>query len=187
MFSTSPIGFRGAEIPKRLPYRHEHFQLQSTGHFRTGTGVVRLPDSILWGCRYWLELCIDPPRLPRLVPAAPGFPLRPHDGFPPCVKPTSRDRVVPSRAPPGGDFHHLHLRQGSFGFNAVAYPPPARFRVAQSHHCGVDWVEPGIAARSARRSRTSPTTGIRLQRVLSRDWWSRPDRIGGPAVPRSGQ
>ena len=40
-----------------------------------------------------------------MVPVAPGFPLRPHDGFPPCVKPTSRDRVVPLRAPPGGDFH----------------------------------------------------------------------------------
>lgn len=33
-----------------------------------------------------------------------------------------------------------------------------------------DWVEQGIAALSARRSRTSPITGIRLQRLLFFSW-----------------
>ncbi len=45
------------------------------------TGVPRLPDSILLGCRYWLELYIDPPRLPQVVPVAPDFSSRPHYRF----------------------------------------------------------------------------------------------------------
>ena len=64
------------------------------------TGIANLPDSILFGRRYWLELCIDPLGLPRLVPAAPDFSSQPHSSFPLCVKPTSRVQVAPSSSAP---------------------------------------------------------------------------------------
>ncbi len=144
---------------------------------------LHLPEGHLSGCHhYWLELCIDPPRSPRMVPVASGSLPRPHAGFPACVKPTSRDRVAHFRAPPGGDFHPficgrvplvsvpLHILR-----RPVSASPNLVFRG--------DWVEGSISAASARCNRTSPITGIRLQRMLGQDGRSWPDRIGGPVVP----
>lgn len=66
---------------------------------------------------------------------------------------------------PRRGFTPLHLRQGSFGFSVAAFPigPFPRRPICNQR----DWVEQGITALSARRSRTSPITGIRLQRMLS--------------------
>ena len=50
----------------------------------------------------------------------------------------------------------------------------SRVRVAQHQTAQrADWVEQGIAALSARCSRTSPIKGIRLRLVLVRGWWPR--------------
>jgi hypothetical protein len=117
--------------PHRSVFRGPRFQSVSLTTMNTSsfshpatagpdTGIANLPDSILFGCRYWLELCIDPLGLPRLVPAAPDFSSQPHRGFPLCVKPTSRVQVAPSRAPPGRELLSFHLRQGSAGFRAPA-------------------------------------------------------------------
>ncbi len=87
------------------------------------------------GRRYWLKLCIDPPRLPRVVPVAPDFSSRPHGGFPPCEAHQSGPSYTFAGVPRWG-FSPLRLRQGSAGFSALAHPPLARFRVAQSHPVG---------------------------------------------------
>ena len=104
------------------------------------TGIANLPDSILFGCRYWLELCIDPLGLPRLVPAAPDFSSQPHSSFLLCMKPTSRVQVAPSRAPPGGEllsvssaagirrFPHQHLGAGNFPLWPVSASPNLALR-----------------------------------------------------------
>lgn len=58
-----------------------------------------------------------------------------------------------------------------------ALPRTARFRVAQPRSPFGDWVEGDVAVPSARRSRTSPITGIRLQRT-ERGWSPRLEPCG---------
>jgi len=67
--------FQGTEIPKHLPYSLSYFIKHGQTH--KVMALQCLPESILFGCRYRLELYSDPSSLRQLVPGYPGFPSNP--------------------------------------------------------------------------------------------------------------
>ena len=141
------------------------------------------PHSDLYGRIYTLKLCNDPPSFRRKVPRAPGFPLHAcalserlsslrvwhrFYGFPQPLGGTDDSKAV----------FRFHATQ-----ELGAFPRQARFRVAQPrfplrlgissgivrvsqllfpYHWGIESKD-GVTPPSARRSRTSAITRIRLQ------------------------
>lgn len=79
-------------------------------------------------------------------------------------QPTSGDLVIPFRAPPNVDFHHFDNTRVYRVATAPVFTSP---NLARNVRIGSNR---GISPRSARRSRTSLITGIRLQQRLGSKW-----------------
>lgn len=102
-----------------------------------------------------------------ICPGCPGqyqvIQLSPHtpDASRHPQQPTSGDLVIPSRAPPSVDFHHFDNTRVD---RVATVPVSTSPNLARVVRIGSN---EGISPSSARRSRTSPITGIRLRQRLS--------------------
>jgi len=104
-------------------------------------------------CLSYTAICLGCPRQYQRFQISPQ---RPDTSRCP-QQPTGQDQVVPFPAPLNEDSH-------LFASNRVGHVAVVPVSVSPNHLR--DWVERGIAAPSALRSRTSPITGIRLRRQL---------------------
>lgn len=149
-------GFRGAEIPKCLPYSIWTFNDRA----RPARSRLWLtyPDAPSAGALTGLSYAAICPACARQYQGLQISPRPPAASRPP-QQPTCRDQVVQLLAPPGADLHHFSIDRVCPGY------PGSRFRVAlTSTEIGS---KGEITPPSAHRHRASPITGTRRQRYLS--------------------
>lgn len=163
-----------------------------------GQRLAGTPDSDLVGRRYTVELSIDP-RFPE-VPGAPGFPLHPCGVSAASEALVSGTRHTVAYVPRAGLDTRFRLTAGTHAISCVRPFPCRPIPWTSGLRGPPDWVEGGIAATSALRSRASPIRGTRLRRCIrgwrprtrgdEHAWGGRPrtrrHRVCGVAAPLHG-
>jgi len=145
--------FRELKIPKTLLYpRNSFIGSRNPPHHR----LLNAPSH---GATITCLSCTSTPDFSRCqsVQISPRDPV----AFPQPQKPACQARVTLFRyVPRVGLFQFTHFQAYQV---TPAFPPACRFPVAQSFDLAIESKD-GVSPSSARRSRTSPTTGMRLRR-----------------------